>query len=111
MFYRDVKNYVRGCNIYLALKAFCHKPYGDLQSLPVPTHCRKDLLMDFVTCLLILTDYKEDSYDSILVIVDCLKKMVHYKPVKVSINAPGLAEVIINVVIRYHGLSNSIITN
>ena len=36
--YRDVKNYVRGCNVCLASKAIRHKPYGDLQSLPVPTH-------------------------------------------------------------------------
>ena len=37
--------------------------------------------------------------------------MVHYKPVKVTINAPGLAEVIIDVVVRHHGLSDSIVTN
>ena len=35
---RDVKDYVRGCNVCLALKVDRHKPYGDLQSLPIPTH-------------------------------------------------------------------------
>ena len=35
--------------------------------------------------------------------------MVHYKLVKAIIDALGIAEVIINIVIRYHGLSNSII--
>ena len=35
---KDVKNYVRGYDVCLASKAICHKPYGDLQSLPVPTH-------------------------------------------------------------------------
>ena len=98
---RDVEDYVRGCDICLALKAVRHKLYGDLQSLPILTHCWKDLSMDFITGLPILTDWKGDSYDSILVIVDWLTKMVHYKPVKVTINAPGLAEVIINVVVRY----------
>ena len=34
----DVKEYVRGCDVYLALKVIKHKPYGDLQLLPVPTH-------------------------------------------------------------------------
>ena len=67
--------------------------------------------MDFVTGLSILTDWKRDSYDSILVIVDRLTKMVHYKPVKVTIDTPGLAEVIINIVVRHHGLPDSIITN
>ena len=37
--------------------------------------------------------------------------MVHYEPVKVTINAPGLAEVIINVVVRHHGLPDSIVTD
>ena len=67
--------------------------------------------MDLVMGLLILTDWKGDSYDSILVIVDRLTKMVHYEPVKVTIDAPGLAKVIINVVVRHHGLPDSIVTN
>ena len=67
--------------------------------------------MDFVTGLPISTDWKGDSYDSILVIVDRLTKMVHYEPVKVTIDAPGLAEVIIDVVVRHHGLPDSIVTN
>ena len=37
--------------------------------------------------------------------------MVHYEPVKITIDAPGLAEVIIDVVIRHHGLPNSIVTD
>ena len=48
---KDVKNYIRGCDICLASKAICHKPYKDLQSLPVPPHRWKDLLIDFVTGL------------------------------------------------------------
>ena len=55
--------------------------------------------MDFVTGLPISTNWKGDSYDSILVIVDWLTKMVHYKPVKITIDSPGLAEVIIDVVV------------
>ena len=35
---RDVESYVQGCDVCLASKAVCHKPYKDLQSLPVPTH-------------------------------------------------------------------------
>ena len=65
--------------------------------------------MDFVTGLPILTNWKGDSYDSILVIVDWLTKIVHYKPVKVAIDALGLAKVIINVVVQHHGLPESIV--
>ena len=52
-----------------------------------------------MTDLSILNNWKGDNYDSILVIVDCLIKMVQYKPVKITIDAPELAEVIIDVVI------------
>ena len=34
----DVKAYVKGCNVCLASKTVCHKPYSDLQLLPVLTH-------------------------------------------------------------------------
>ena len=111
MLRHNVEDYVRGCNVCLALKAVRQKPYGNLQSLPVPTHRWKDLLIDFVIGLSILTDWKGNSYDSILVIVNRLIKMVYYKPVKVTIDAPGLADVIINVVVRHHGLLDSIVTN
>ena len=94
---KDVEAYVKGCDVNLALKAVKYKPYGDLQALPVPNHRWKDLSMDFVTGLPISTNWKGESYDSILVIVDRLTKMVHYEPVKVTINASGLAEVILNV--------------
>ncbi len=79
--------------------------------MPILTHRWKDLSIDFVTGLSISADWKGDSYDSILVIVDRLTKMVHYEPVKVTIAAPGLAEVIINVVVRHHGVPESIMTD
>ena len=102
---------MKDCDVCLASKAVRHKLYGDLQSLPVPTHRWKDLLMDFVTGLPISIDWKGDSYNSILVIVDRLTKMVHYKLVKITLNAPGLAEVIIDVVVHHHGLPDSIVTD
>ena len=37
--------------------------------------------------------------------------MIHYEPVKITINAPCLAEVIIDVIVWHHGLLNSIVTN
>ena len=37
--------------------------------------------------------------------------MVYYKPVKVTINAPGLAEVILNVVVWHHGLPDLIVSD
>ena len=52
----DVDDYVKVCNVCLASKAVRHKPYGNLQSLPVLFYYWKDLLIDFVTDLPILTN-------------------------------------------------------
>ena len=67
--------------------------------------------MDFVTGLPLSSDWKGDSYNSILVIVKRLTKIVYHEPVKVTINALGQAEVIIDVVVRHHGLPDSIISD
>ena len=67
--------------------------------------------MDFVTGLLISTDWKDDSYDSISVIFYWLKKMVNYEPVKITINTQRLAEVIFEVVVRHHDLPDPIISD
>ena len=77
----------------------------------MPTHRWKDLSIDFATCLPILTDWKGDSYDLILIIVDWFTKIVFFEPVQVTINAPGLVEVIINVVVRNYGLPGSTIND
>ena len=64
--------------------------------------------MDFIMGLPVSTNWKRENYDSILVIIDWLTKMVHYEPVKVTINIVGLVEVFLDVVVRHHGFSNSI---
>ncbi len=67
--------------------------------------------MDFVTSLPIFTHWKGDIYDSILVIVNWLTKIVHYEPVKVTIDALALTEVIIEVVLRHYDLPDSIVND
>ncbi len=37
--------------------------------------------------------------------------MIYYKPVKVTINASALVEVIIKAVVQYHGLLDSIVND
>lgn len=64
--------------------------------------------MDFVTRLPISTNWNSKIYDSILVIINMFTKIVHYELVKMTINTLALAEVIINTVVRHHGLPNSI---
>ncbi len=61
--------------------------------------------------LAVLTDWKNKSYNSILVIIDYLMKIVYYKLIKVTIDALSLAKVIIDIVMHHKGISKSIITN
>ena len=67
--------------------------------------------MDFVTGLSLSTNWKSNSYNSILVIINQLTKMVHYELVKVTIDAPEQAKVILDMVVWHHSLPNLIVTN
>ena len=49
-------------------------------------------------------NWKGESYDSILVIIDWLTKMVYYELVKVTIDTLWLAKVILDIVVRHHGI-------
>ena len=102
---------MKGCNVYLASKTVCHKPYRDLQLLLVPTNYSKNLSIDLMIGLPLFADWKSDNYNLILVIINHLIKIIHYKLVKVIINALGLAKVIINVLMQYHSLLNLIISD
>ena len=64
-----------------------------------------------MTGLFIFFNWKSDSYNSILVIINQLTKMVHYELAKITINTPTLAKGIIDVVVRHHSLPNSIVTD
>ena len=67
--------------------------------------------MDFMTGFPISASWKGNSYNLILVIVNQFIKMIYYKPVKITINILGLAKVIINMIMHYHGVLKSIVTN
>ena len=108
---KDVKSYVKRCDIWLALKVVRYKPYNDLQFLLILTHQWKDLMIDFVTGLMLFTDWKGNNYNLILVIVNYLTKIVHYKLAKVTIDTPRLGKVIIDMVVWHYGLPDSIIND
>lgn len=64
-----------------------------------------------MTSLHIEKNWKRESYNSIFVIVNPLIKIVYYKPVKISIDALALAEIIIDRVLWYQGLLDTIVTD
>lgn len=62
-FQKNIVAYIKGCNICLTLKVVRYKLYKDLQLLLIPTHYWKDFFMDFMTGLLILTNWKRENYN------------------------------------------------
>lgn len=67
--------------------------------------------MDFVTSLPISTNRMGKTYTFILVIGEQLTKIVHYEPVKTTIDTQNLAEVIINGIVKYYDLLDLIISD
>lgn len=67
--------------------------------------------MNFVIGLLVLTNYKKKSYDYILIIINWLIKIVHYKSIKVIINALELVKIFLNTIIQHHSLLNWNVSN
>lgn len=95
--------------MYLALKTVYYKLYSNLQLLPILIHKWKNLSMNFITSLPILTNWKSESYNPILVIINYLINIIYYKLIKITIDTLELAKVIINIVMYHHNISKSII--
>lgn len=89
IFRANIKPHIKKSDVCLALKSVKHKLYSDLQSLQVLTHWWKDLFIYFIIRLPVSTNCKYEIYNWILVIVNRLIQMVHYKPVKVTMNVAG----------------------
>ncbi len=51
------------------------------------------------------------GYDSILVFVDRLSKMVHFVPTTETLNAQGFDVLFVNNVVRLHGLPRTLISD
>lgn len=91
IFQTNIQLYVKGSNIYLALKSVKHKLYDNLQSFPILIYQWKDLSINFVTRLPVFTNQKGEIYNSIIVIINWLIKIIIYELVKVIIDTLELA--------------------
>jgi hypothetical protein len=86
----DVERYVKECSVCQGTAAPRHKPYGKLESLPLPTRPFSELSMDFITGLP-PTLHGINPVDSILVIVDRFSKWSLFFPVSSTVTAAELA--------------------
>jgi len=101
---KEVKRYVEGCNACQYNKNHTEQPAGKLMPNSIPEKPWTHISADFITKLPLV-----QGYDSILVVVDQLTKMVHFIPTTEKTSAEGLARLFRDNVWKLHGLPESII--
>lgn len=106
----EVQDYIGSCGTCQGVVARRHRPYGSLESLPIPRRPWVEISMDFITGLP-ASYYNGREVDSILVIVDRYTKYSLFLPVLVTINAAGLAELFHREVELIFGAPEGIITD
>ncbi|KAJ9520826.1 hypothetical protein QJQ45_014026 [Haematococcus lacustris] len=104
----NVKSYVRSCHSCQVNKSSAKKPAGLLQPLPIPERPWDSVSMDLIVKLLASGPNK---YDSILVFVDRLTKMVHLVKTWESITATQYAKLFLENVFRLHGMPRSVVSD
>ena len=95
---------MEGCDFCQRNKNHTEQPAGKLIPNSIPKKPWMHILADFITKLPIA-----QGYNSILVVVDRLTKMVHFIPTTEKTLAEGLARLFRDNVWKLHGLPESII--
>ena len=105
--FSDVKIFVEQCRSCQVNKPTNQRPAGLLQSLPIPEKAWGSMTMDFITHL----PLTRHGNDTIVVMVDRLTKVTRLAPAKETIDAPGVARIVMHEVIRHYGAPKEIITD
>jgi len=101
---KEVKKYVEGCDTCQRNKNRTEQLAGKLMPNSIPEKPWMHILADFITKLPLV-----QGYDSILVVVDRLTKMVHFIPTTEKTSAEGLVRLFRDNMWKLHGLPKSII--
>ena len=103
---KEIKRYVEEYNVCQRNKNRTEQPAGKLMPNSIPEKPWTHILADFITKLPL-----SQGYDSILVVVDRLTKMVHFIPTTEKMSAEGLARLFRDNVWKLHSLPESIISD
>jgi len=103
---KEMKRYVEGCDTCQCNKNRTEQPAGKLMPNSILEKPWTHISADFITKLPLA-----QGYDSILVVVDRLTKMVHFISTTEKTSAEGLARLFRDNVWKLHGLPESIISD
>lgn len=99
----DVNNYVAACVTCQATKYIRDKPNGLIQPLPIPDLVWEAALMDFIVGL-----PKSQGYTAVMVVVDRLSKYAHFGALKPGFDAPRVARLFVETVVKLHGFPKTL---
>jgi hypothetical protein len=105
----DVDRYVRTCDACQCHKASSLKKAGRLQPLSIPYGVWESVSMDLIVKL--PKTASQPSYDSILVFVDRLSKMVHLVPTNESVTSKDMVDLFFTHVVSKHGMPKEVISD
>ena len=90
---KDIKKYVKNCDMYQRTKTSHHRFYNEFSSLFILTRSWAEILMNFIIEFF-LSCYDDDIYDAILIIINRFSKMTHYIFVKLMWSVENLIDVL-----------------
>ncbi|VFQ95935.1 unnamed protein product [Cuscuta campestris] len=103
---RAVRQFVASCTICQATKYSTQKPGGLLRPLPIPDRVWEAVSLDFVTGL-----PPSKGFTAVLVVVDRLSKYVHFGPLPTGFDAPRVALLFVDIVVKHHGFPRSLVSD
>ncbi len=103
----EIRHYVSTCLTCQMNKPSTQLPLGLLQPLPIPDRPWQVVTMDLITAL----PRTKAGHDAIVVFVDKLTKWATYVATSTSVDAPSLARLFFDHVVRLHGIPSAIVSD
>ncbi|KAL4378379.1 hypothetical protein GQ457_02G014110 [Hibiscus cannabinus] len=103
---KDVHQFVSECHTCQRMKSDNLAPAGLLQPLPIPQQVFEDISLDFITGL-----PKSNGKEALLVVVDRLTKYGHFFALPRHYDAPYIAKVMVQGIIKLHGIPRSMVSD
>ena len=104
---QTVQRYVKSCLLCQRMKASNQKPAGLLQPLPIPDSNWQHVSLDLIGPL----PTTAKGLNCIVTVVDKLSKMAHFIATTTTVDAPGLAKLMVSNVFKLHGFPKALISD
>ncbi len=108
---KNIKKYCRICKSCQQHKTLCYRIWELLNSLFISWRIWKSIIMNFIINLSDSTNVSDIFYDSIMIVVDHLFKMMHYISTWKTMTAFNLINLFLDKVVWYHETFDDIISD